>query len=47
MNNGVFKDWLLEDILEEIIGTFTTSFLPDHTKKLITTSGSVLIDGSV
>jgi Mg2+/Co2+ transporter CorB len=38
----------LEDILEEIIGDFTTSFLPDHSKEAnIQQDGSVLIDGSV
>lgn len=37
----------LEDILEEIIGDFTTSFLPDHSKEAdVQTDGSVLIDGS-
>ena len=37
----------LEDILEEIIGDFTTSFLPDHSKEAnIQQDGSVLIDGS-
>ncbi|MCF2950348.1 CNNM domain-containing protein [Paraglaciecola aquimarina] len=37
----------LEDILEEIIGDFTTSFLPDHSKEAdMQTDGSVLIDGS-
>ena len=38
----------LEDILEEIIGDFTTSFLPDHSKEAnLQQDGSVLIDGSV
>jgi Mg2+/Co2+ transporter CorB len=38
----------LEDILEEIIGDFTTSFLPDHSKEAnVQQDGSVLIDGSV
>jgi Mg2+/Co2+ transporter CorB len=37
----------LEDILEEIIGDFTTSFLPDHSKETnLQQDGSVLIDGS-
>lgn len=37
----------LEDILEEIIGDFTTSFLPDHSKEANhQQDGSVLIDGS-
>ena len=37
----------LEDILEEIIGDFTTSFLPDHSKEAnLQSDGSVLIDGS-
>jgi Mg2+/Co2+ transporter CorB len=37
----------LEDILEEIIGDFTTSFLPDHSKEAnVQPDGSVLIDGS-
>lgn len=37
----------LEDILEEIIGDFTTSFLPDHSKEVnIQQDGSVLVDGS-
>lgn len=37
----------LEDILEEIIGDFTTSFLPDHSKEAnVQQDGSVLIDGS-
>ena len=37
----------LEDILEEIIGDFTTSFLPDHSKEAnLQQDGSVLIDGS-
>jgi Mg2+/Co2+ transporter CorB len=38
----------LEDILEEIIGDFTTSFLPDHSKEAnLQQDGSVLLDGSV
>ncbi|WP_299075228.1 HlyC/CorC family transporter [uncultured Paraglaciecola sp.] len=37
----------LEDILEEIIGDFTTSFLPDHSKEAnVQQDGSVLLDGS-
>ena len=37
----------LEDILEEIIGDFTTSILPDHSKEAnLQQDGSVLIDGS-
>ena len=37
----------LEDILEEIIGDFTTSTLPDHSKEAnLQQDGSVLIDGS-
>ncbi len=37
----------LEDILEEIIGDFTTSFLPDHSKEAnLQQDGSFLIDGS-
>jgi Mg2+/Co2+ transporter CorB len=37
----------LEDILEEIIGDFTTSILPDHSKESnLQQDGSVLIDGS-
>jgi Mg2+/Co2+ transporter CorB len=37
----------LEDILEEIIGDFTTSVLPDHSKETnVQLDGSVLIDGS-
>ena len=37
----------LEDILEEIIGDFTTSFLPDHSKEAnLQQDGSVLLDGS-
>jgi Mg2+/Co2+ transporter CorB len=37
----------LEDILEEIIGDFTTSILPDHSKEgNIQQDGSVLLDGS-
>ncbi|MDB2331224.1 magnesium/cobalt efflux protein, partial [Alteromonas sp.] len=37
----------LEDILEEIIGDFTTSMLPDHSKEAHTQQdGSVLVDGS-
>ena len=37
----------LEDILEEIIVDFTTSFLPDHSKEAnLQQDGSVLIDGS-
>lgn len=37
----------LEDILEEIIGDFTTSILPDHSKEAhVQQDGSVLIDGS-
>jgi Mg2+/Co2+ transporter CorB len=37
----------LEDILEEIIGDFTTSILPDHSKETDTQQdGSVVVDGS-
>lgn len=37
----------LEDILEEIIGDFTTSMLPDHSKEVnVQQDGSVLVDGS-
>lgn len=37
----------LEDILEEIIGDFTTRMLPDHIKDVdIQQDGSVLVDGS-
>lgn len=37
----------LEDILEEIIGDFTTSMVPDHSKEAHTQQdGSVLVDGS-
>ncbi len=37
----------LEDILEEIIGDFTTSILPAHSKEAnVQQDGSVLIDGS-
>ena len=37
----------LEDILEEIIGDFTTSTTPTHSKDLIVQQdGSVLVDGS-
>lgn len=37
----------LEDILEEIIGDFTTSILPDHSKEAIEQpDGSFLVDGS-
>ncbi|MCV2885593.1 CNNM domain-containing protein [Aestuariibacter sp. AA17] len=37
----------LEDILEEIIGDFTTSILPDHSKEAnVQPDGSVLVDGS-
>lgn len=37
----------LEDILEEIIGDFTTSMLPDHSKEAnLQQDGSVLVDGS-
>lgn len=37
----------LEDILEEIIGDFTTTTLPDHSKEVsIQQDGSVLVDGS-
>jgi Mg2+/Co2+ transporter CorB len=37
----------LEDILEEIIGDFTTSVLPDHSKEAtLQQDGSVLVDGS-
>ncbi|MFT6836348.1 MAG: Mg2+/Co2+ transporter CorB [Francisellaceae bacterium] len=37
----------LEDILEEIIGDFTTSFLPYHSKEAnLQQDGSVLLDGS-
>ncbi|MBO1256092.1 HlyC/CorC family transporter [Alteromonas sp. 5E99-2] len=37
----------LEDILEEIIGDFTTNILPDHSKEAnVQQDGSVLVDGS-
>ncbi|GGF71770.1 HlyC/CorC family transporter [Alteromonas lipolytica] len=37
----------LEDILEEIIGDFTTTNLPDHSKEVsVQQDGSVLVDGS-
>ncbi|MDM7859980.1 HlyC/CorC family transporter [Alteromonas sp. ASW11-36] len=37
----------LEDILEEIIGDFTTSMLPAHSKEVtVQQDGSVLVDGS-
>jgi Mg2+/Co2+ transporter CorB len=37
----------LEDILEEIIGDFTTSILPDHSKEAnVQQDGSVVLDGS-
>ena len=37
----------LDDILEEIIGDFTTNILPDHSKEgNIQQDGSVLLDGS-
>ncbi|NDV91130.1 DUF21 domain-containing protein [Alteromonas sp. 345S023] len=37
----------LEDILEEIIGDFTTSIVPDHSKEAhLQQDGSVLVDGS-
>ena len=37
----------LEDILEEIIGDFTTSMIPDHSKEVtLQQDGSVLVDGS-
>lgn len=37
----------LEDILEEIIGDFTTSILPHHSKEVhLQQDGSVLVDGS-
>lgn len=37
----------LEDILEEIIGDFTTSMVPDHSKEVtMQQDGSVLVDGS-
>ncbi|WP_100641977.1 HlyC/CorC family transporter [Alteromonas facilis] len=37
----------LEDILEEIIGEFTTSMIPTHSKEVtIQQDGSVLVDGS-
>ncbi len=37
----------LEDILEEIVGDFTTSMVPDHSKEAhIQQDGSVLVDGS-
>lgn len=37
----------LEDILEEIIGDFTTSMVPDHSKEAIKQQdGSFLVDGS-
>lgn len=37
----------LEDILEEIIGDFTTSIIPDHSKEAIEQQdGSFLVDGS-
>ena len=28
MNMVIFRDWLIEDILEEIVGDFTTSMSP-------------------
>ncbi|MCW8093038.1 HlyC/CorC family transporter [Alteromonas sp. ASW11-130] len=38
----------MEDILEEIVGDFTTSMVPDHSKEAhIQQDGSVLVDGSV
>lgn len=37
----------LEDILEEIVGDFTTSMVPDHSKEAhLQQDGSVLVDGS-
>lgn len=37
----------LEDILEEIIGDFTTNMLPDHSKEAhMQQDGSVIVDGS-
>lgn len=37
----------LEDILEEIIGDFTTSMVPDHSKEALSQQdGSYLVDGS-
>ena len=37
----------LEDILEEIVGDFTTSMVPDHSKEAnVQQDGSVLVDGS-
>ena len=37
----------LEDILEEIIGDFTTSIIPTHSKEVnVQQDGSVLVDGS-
>lgn len=37
----------LEDILEEIIGDFTTNMLPDHSKEAhVQQDGSVVVDGS-
>lgn len=37
----------LEDILEEIIGDFTTNMLPDHSKEAhLQQDGSVIVDGS-
>ncbi|MBT0587528.1 HlyC/CorC family transporter [Alteromonas oceanisediminis] len=37
----------LEDILEEIIGDFTTSMIPTHSKEVtVQQDGSVLVDGS-
>jgi Mg2+/Co2+ transporter CorB len=37
----------LEDILEEIIGDFTTSIAPDHSKEAVEQpDGSFLVDGS-
>ena len=37
----------MEDILEEIVGEFTTSILPSHSKNgHVQQDGSVLIDGS-
>ena len=38
----------LEDILEEIIGDFTTSMVTDHSKDIVVQQdGSVLVDGSI
>lgn len=37
----------LEDILEEIVGDFTTTILPTHSKEVnLESDGSVLVDGS-